>query len=276
MGFEGNQLSGATGRGETAGVTSSPSFEDLLAEGQAVPVEGWDFSWFEGRATEQRPSWGYSSLLSARLARCCSSLDVQTGGGEVYAGALARAGRRPDVVAATESWPPNVGVARQNLARFGARVLEVAEDGDLPFADASFDLVSSRHPTRRRWDELARVLRPGGTYLSQGVGSGSNRELFEALMGPQPGSDQPSAHRAAADARVAGLHVVDLRQEATRVEFFDIAAVVHFLRKVVWTVPDFTVARYRRQLADLHEQICREGGFVAHSQRYLIEARKPT
>jgi hypothetical protein len=49
-----------------------------------------------------------------------------------------------------------VGVARQNLARFGAWVLEVAEDGDLPFADASFDLVSSRHPTRRRWDELAR------------------------------------------------------------------------------------------------------------------------
>ncbi|MCW2643890.1 MAG: methyltransferase type 11 [Dactylosporangium sp.] len=41
-------------------------------------------------------------------------------------------------------------------------------------------------------------------------------------------------------------------------------------------VPDFTVARYRRQLADLHEQICREGGFVAHSQRYLIEVRKPT
>jgi hypothetical protein len=34
--------------------------------------------------------------------------------------------------------------------------------------------------------------------------------------------DPPSPYRA-----------VDLRQEATRVEFFDIAAVVHFLRKVV-------------------------------------------
>ena len=152
-------------------MTSSPSFEDLLAEGQAVPVEGWDFSWFEGRATEERPSWGYASLLATGLGRCSASLDVQTGGGEVYAGALARAGRRPDVVAATESWPPNVAVARRTLSPFGARVVDVAEDADLPFPASTFDLVSSRHPTRRRWDELARVLRPGAIYLSQGVGA---------------------------------------------------------------------------------------------------------
>jgi SAM-dependent methyltransferase len=255
-------------------MTSSPTFEELLAEGEAVPVEGWNFSWFEGRATEQRPSWGYSSILSVRLAGCTASLDVQTGGGEVYAHALAGAVRRPDVVLATESWPPNVGVARRTLAPFGASVVQVAEDGDLPVADASLDLVSSRHPTLRRWDEVARVLRPGGTYLSQGVGSGSNRELYEALMGPQPADDQPSYEREAARARSAGLDVVDLRHEATRVEFFDVAAVVHFLRKVVWTVPDFSVARYHERLADLDARIRRDGRFVAHSQRYLIEARK--
>jgi len=255
-------------------MTALSSFEDLLAEGQAVPVEGWDFSWFEGRATEQRPSWGYSPLLAARLDGSSSSLDVQTGGGEVYAGALGRTERRPAFLAATESWPPNARVARRTLAPFGVRVLDVAEEAGLPFPAGTFDLVSSRHPTRHRWDEVARVLRPGGTYLSQGVGSGSNRELYEALMGPQPEAGS-SADAAVDEARAAGLRGVDLRQEATRVEFFDIGAVVHFLRKVVWTVPDFTVARYRGALATLHEQIRREGRFVAHSQRYLIEARKP-
>ena len=30
-------------------------FDDLVAEGAAVPLQGWDFSWFEGRATEERP-----------------------------------------------------------------------------------------------------------------------------------------------------------------------------------------------------------------------------
>lgn len=126
-----------------------------------------------------------------------------------------------------------------------------------------------------RWDEIARVLRPGGTYLSQGVGSGSNRELFEALMGPQPAPDEPSSQQAAAAAEAAGLRVADLQEQATGVELFDIGAVVHFLRKVVWTVPDFAVDRYRPQLGELHGQIQRDGRFLAHSQRYLIEARKP-
>lgn len=58
-------------------------------------------------------------------------------------------------------------------------------------------------------------------------------------------------------------------------EFHDIAAVVHFLRKVVWMVPDFTVEAYRPRLRALHERIEAEGPFVAHSTRHLFEARKP-
>jgi SAM-dependent methyltransferase len=251
------------------------TFEELLAEGAAVPVEGWDFSWFAGRATEQRAPWGYAGLLADRLGRARASVDLQTGGGEVYAFALRRATRRPDVVAATESWPPNLPVARRTLAPWRAEVVEVPGDGDLPFADGTFDLVASRHPTGRRWDEIARVLRPGGSHLSQGVGSGSNRELYEFLMGPQPDEGPTAAQRAVDGARAAGLDVVDLREAATRVEFFDVAAVVHFLRTVVWTVPDFTVERYRDRLRALHEVIERDGRFVAHSRRYLIEARRP-
>ena len=154
-------------------------------------------------------------------------------------------------------------------------VTRVADEDPLPFPDAMFDLVSSRHPTGRRWDELARVLRPGGTYLTQGIGSGSNRALFEALMGPQPGGNQPSAALAADAARAVGLEVVDLRSQACRVEFGDVGAVVHFLRKVLWTVPDFTVERYRPRLVELDRRIRRDGTFVSYSQRYLLQARRP-
>jgi hypothetical protein len=92
-------------------------------------------------------------------------------------------------------------------------------------------------------------------------------------MGPQPDDVPPAARRAVDGARAAGLDVVDLREAATRVEFFDVGAVVHFLRKVVWTVPDFTVERYGDRLRALHQVIARDGRFVAHSRRYLIEAR---
>ncbi|MET9419415.1 MULTISPECIES: class I SAM-dependent methyltransferase [unclassified Streptomyces] len=247
------------------------TFEDLVAEGEAVPTEGWDFSWFAGRATEQRPSWGYAKLLAERVPKAEAVLDIQTGGGEVLASIPAA----PPVLAATESWPPNLEIARRNLARLGATVVHVGDSADLPYPPAHFDLVVSRHPVSTRWDEVHRVLRPGGTYLSQAVGDGSVRELTDFLMGPQPVDPSRSPFTTVTAAEAAGLDVVDLRQEALRMEFHDIAAVVHFLRKVIWIVPGFTVDAYRDRLASLHDFIERHGPFVAHSNRLLIEARRP-
>ncbi len=152
---------------------------------------------------------------------------------------------------------------------------EVADDDDLPFASGTFDLVVSRHPTEVVWLEIARVLRPGGRYFSQQVGAGSNRELTDFMMGTQPVRAGRSTEVAAAAAEAAGLEVVGLREQALRVEFFDVAAVVYFLRKVLWTVPGFTVAGYLEPLKGMYEHIEAAGSFTCHSQRFLIEARKP-
>jgi hypothetical protein len=71
------------------------------------------------------------------------------------------------------------------------------------------------------------------------------------------------------------MRVVDLRVERPRTTFNDVGAVVYFLRLVVWIVPDFSVDGYRDRLIALHEQIRREGPFVAHAARFLIETKKP-
>lgn len=180
-----------------------------------MPVAGWDFSWFDGRATEERPPWGYAKLMGERMAQATAALDIQTGGGEV----LATVPRPPALLAATESWPPNVQLARQRLAPLGASVAEVADDAGLPFGDGSFDLVVSRHPTAVLWAEIARVLCPGGCYLSQQIGAGSNRELIDAMMGPQVVSQTRSTDAARAAAQAAGLTVTGLQERALRVEF---------------------------------------------------------
>ncbi|MFD6347149.1 methyltransferase domain-containing protein [Streptomyces roseolus] len=249
------------------------SFEELVAEAEAAPMEGWDFSWLDGRATEQRPSWGYQRLLSERLGRASAALDVQTGGGEVLAGA----GKLPPLTAATESWPPNVAKATRLLHPLGAVVVHDEDEPPLPFGGAAFDLVVSRHPVTVWWEEIARVLRPGGTYFSQQVGPASAFELVEYFLGPQPEDVRRARHpedaRRAAEA--AGLEVVDLRAESLRTEFLDVGAVVWFLRKVIWMVPGFTVDAYRDRLRELHGRIAEEGPFVAHTTRFLIEARKP-
>ncbi|WP_328374900.1 class I SAM-dependent methyltransferase [Micromonospora zamorensis] len=252
-------------------MTDLRNAEELIAEAAAAPIDGWGFDWLAGRATEERPQWAYARLVADRMARATAALDVDTGGGEV----LAEVPHPPKLLTATEGWPPNVEVARRTLRRVGATVVAVDPDGPLPFRDASFDLVVSRHPVRTDWAQTARVLRPGGTFLSQQIGAGTMRELSEAILGPLP----PPAHRhpehAAAAAADAGLRVVDLRRATLRATFSDIGAVVWFLRKVIWTVPGFTVDRYREQLLALHERITTEGPFIAHAQRFLIEATRP-
>src|SRR5208282_4809683 len=148
-------------------------FDKLIDEAAAAPVEGWGFDWLEGRASEERPPWGYAKRIGEKMRHAKAALDIQTGGGEV----LAQIPQPPPELFATESWPPNVAIARGNLAAFAATVIEVADEEPLPLPDARFDLVVSRHPTLTLWDEIARVLAPGGRYFSQQIGPGSNREL---------------------------------------------------------------------------------------------------
>jgi SAM-dependent methyltransferase len=248
------------------------TFEDLVAEAEAASVDGWDFTWLDGRATEQRPSWGYQRLMSQRLANVSAALDVQTGGGEVLAGAQTF----PPTMAAVESWPPNAALATKLLHPRGVVVVTPPAESPLPFADAAFDLVTSRHPNTVWWTEIARVLRPGGTYLAQHIGPATVSELVEYFIGPRPDAwalRHPDNERAHAQA--AGLQIVDMRVERLRQEYFDIGAVIYFLRKVIWVVPAFTVERHYQRLRELHERIEAEGPFVAHSARVLVEARKP-
>ena len=209
--------------------------------------------------------------MAGRMARATAALDIETGGGEV----LATVAPRPPLLVATESWPPNVAIARDRLRPLGVHVVAVADAPTLPFAAASFDLVVSRHPVVVLWEEIARVLRPGGTYLSQQIGAGTNRELTEFMMGPRPVNPSRSPERARAAAEAAGLEVVDLRACALRVEFFDVAAVVCFLRKVRWTVPGFTAEAYLGRLRAMHDLIRRDGSFVSTAQRLLVEAHRP-
>lgn len=97
-------------------------------------------------------------------------LDIGTGPGVLM---LELARRRPDVrVTATDLSADMVERAERNLRGLGERATaRVADAADLPFADASFDLVTTSFSVHH-WDdpaaavpELARVLKPGGRLV---------------------------------------------------------------------------------------------------------------
>ena len=140
----------------------------------------------------------------------------------------------------------------------------------LPFADAAFDLATVGI-RRRCADDIARVD-AGGSYFAQHVGVIYLRTLIESFVGAQPRKPrspirgQLNPDTVSAEVAAAGLDVVDLRHERIRLEFFDVGAVIYFLRKLSWVVPGFTVAEYRDELLKLHRQIEAEGAFVTHSR----------
>ncbi|MFG1924631.1 methyltransferase domain-containing protein [Cryptosporangium sp. NPDC048952] len=246
-------------------------FGELVDEAVAADVAGWSFDWLDGRATEQRPPWGYSQQLAARLGRAAAALDIDTGGGEI----IAQMSLLPSRMVVTETWPPNIERARRGLSGRPVDVVAVQQEEPLPFADASFDLVCSRHPVSPHWAEIARVLTDDGTYFAQHVGPASAFELIEWFLGPLPRERlDRDPDRETAAARAAELRIMQLRSARCRMEFFDVGAVVYILRKCVWWVPDFTVDRYRGALQRLDTHIREHGMFVAHSTRTLIGARR--
>lgn len=247
------------------------SFEDLVEEAERAPIGGWDFTWLAGRAVEERPTWRYFDRVVERTSGVSALLEVQAGVG----GMIGNLPHLPPLSVATEGFAPSIAVAAPRLRQSRANlVVTLQTPSGLPFAADTFELVISRHPIHVWWTEIARVLRPGGTYLAQHVGPNSLRNLSEFLMGPLPADSKrdPELERSAAEA--AGLAVRELRVEHPRTVFHDVGAVIYFLRVVPWIVPGFAVARYRDGLRELHEVMQRDGGFETTASRMLVEATR--
>ena len=168
-----------------------PGFAALVGDALAAPFTGWDFSYLRGRTSAGPLPWDYRAE-AARITRGAASLlDLGTGGGE----RLSRLARPPRTVA-TEAYGPNVPVAAARLRPLGVPVVwcEPAPDnttpddkaGRLPFAAATFSVVISRHEafTAR---EVARVLRPGGWFVTQQVDLRAYDDFYAGLGLPPPG-----------------------------------------------------------------------------------------
>ena len=56
-------------------------FDDLVDEAERTPIEAWDFSWLNGRAVEERPTWRYFDRVAERVPSVSALLEVQAGRG---------------------------------------------------------------------------------------------------------------------------------------------------------------------------------------------------
>lgn len=255
--------------------------ESLLATWRAEETgqpDGWDFSALSERVSEPDLPWDLDGLTRRALADADAVLDMGTGGGERL---LTFRDLLPTDTTATEGWPPNVPVARAALEPAGIDVVAFGQPDDdpepalMPFADGRFDLVLNRHESYHP-AEIARVLRPGGSLLTQQVGGREFGEVRAALNHP-PAASQVEYAAFRAGLQDAGLDVVDGAEAVGHYAFTDVAALVAYLQAVPWDAPaDFTVSRYAAALLSLHDRgpVSGQPLRVTH-QRFWLLARKP-
>jgi len=257
------------------------SFEDLVEEAAAVSVDGWDFSWLDRRSWTEPLPWDYSARVAALARRARTMLDMGTGGGEALSGLPDRA---PHTIAA-EAWPPNVAVAGRRLLPLGVPVIqdEAARDnmdqngaddgGRLPFGDGSLDLICNRHESFLAL-EVGRVLAPGGTFVTQQVDYHDNDDLAQILGTETP--EEPDSWIGLAERQVteAGLVIEEAARADQRIRFDDIAAVVFYLKAVSWSIPGYSLEKYRDRLRALYEDAS-AWPVVTSGHRFLLVASKP-
>jgi SAM-dependent methyltransferase len=253
-------------------MTRKLTFDELVAEALAAPFEGWDFSWLDGRKIDFTLPWDYNAKVRARMRDIGAMLDMGTGGGEILASLVPVPAR----VCATESYPPNVVIARERLEPLGVDLRDTSGAPDnlcLPFDDAAFDLVINRHESYVP-GEVFRILRSGGHFVTQQCGGYGEVDLIEYFKGKIQPMDW-TAEVASRQLEEAGFEIIDDQEVYPEYSFLDIGAVVYTLKAIPWLLGDFTVEKYRDRLLAMHEHIQKHGSFTVRDQRFFVEAAKP-
>ena len=241
-------------------------------EKSIAQIRGWDFSDIHGRYEEENSlPWDYEAIIREVLQDGMKLLDYDTGGGEFLL-SLHHPYRN---TAATEGYPPNVQLCLERLLPLGIDLRECADASHVPFEDSSFDIIINRHGDLCP-PEICRLLKAGGLFITQQVGSENDRELVDAVL---PGLEMPFPHNNLKEQREAfekaGFEIIKAEEAHCPIHFFDVGAFVWFARIISWEFPGFTVDRCFDRLLHLQEIVERDGRITGMTHRFLIVARKP-
>ncbi|MES5866055.1 methyltransferase domain-containing protein [Bacillus cereus group sp. RP32] len=246
-----------------------PLFLTLL-DSANTNFSGWDFSFISetGRMNSEPLSWSYCSTAFQLIQHAKSMLDMGTGGGEL----LSMLQPFPPTIYATEGYAPNVPIARKKLEPLGVIVVEVKDDDALPLQDAQFDLIVNQHESYAA-SEVNRILSPNGIFLTQQAGGLDCAELNKQFGTPLNSEFASwSLETACNELKENGFTILEEKEEFPFQRFYDIGAIVYYLKAIPWQIADFTVERYYEELYRIHEIMLQKGYFDVKQHRFIIKA----
>lgn len=242
------------------------------AEEQSAHIHGWDFSHIADRyAEEDDLPWDYRTVIEQYRKPDMNILDMDTGGGEFLLSLSHPHGN----TAATEGYPPNVELCQHTLSPLGIDFRPADAGRTLPFEDGRFDLVLNRHGDFNT-QEIHRVLKPGGLFITQQVGAENDRELVELLLPHETALPFPEQYLTLTEAklRTADFEILDGQECFRPIRFFDVGALVWFARIIEWEFPGFSVDTCLDGLNKAQNILDNTGYIEGRIHRFLLVARK--
>ncbi len=234
--------------------------------------KGWDFSYLDNRTSEEPLPWNYDEIVREYLKPEDILLDMGTGGGEY----LLTLNHPYDNTFATESYPPNFELCQNTLKPLGIDVRQVFNDNHLPFENEMFDIIINRQESFDI-NEVYRLLKPNGVFITQQVGGLNNKELSRFLISDfeEIISSDHTLKNNIELIENKGLAILKSNEYFPKLNFFDIGALVYFAKIIEWEFPTFSVERCFKQLCDLQILIEQQGFIESTEHRFIIVAQKP-
>jgi SAM-dependent methyltransferase len=234
-------------------------------------LNGWDFSKLQCRVE------GATANLYEQVKKICKPsdllLDIGTGGGEA-------------ILALRESALLLVGIdrssgmiqtANNNLRQSGAsNVRFIQMDAEkLDFPESFFDVVTCRHSGFSA-QQVARVLSPGGTFITQQISEMDKYNLKQAFgRGQSYGESEGNLMRKyRQDLTEAGFAEVQ-SFEYDAMEYYQTPEDLVFLLKHTPIIPEF--GQHREDFEILRAFIAdneSDKGILTNSKRFMLKARK--
>lgn len=232
--------------------------------------QGWDFSHIEGRCENQTLPWDYQKIVLSFLKNTDQLLDMGTGGGEFLLSL-----KHPfPLTSVTEAYPPNVELCNKKLAPLGITVVQTYDDDKLSFENNHFDIVINRHESFDA-NEVGRVLKKGGYFITQQVGGSNNCDLSQKLIQDfMPPFPMHTLENNTNLMQKAGFRIHQARETYTPVRFFDVGALVYFAKIIEWEFPGFSVEGCFDRLCQCQREIEKNGFVQGTEHRFIIVAQK--
>ena len=234
-------------------------------------LDGWDFSRI--RAERTPTPWKYTEVVRRYLKPTDHVLDIGTGGGEVFLSLAPYF----DKGVAVDQQSKMIEAAKRNISILSIDNVSLHQmDADnLKFEAETFDVVLTKH-LRVFPDEILRVLRPGGYFITQQVEQRTSSKLLAAFDWT-PASFGPNwwqpATELADEFRARGCHIIAEAEYDVPYWFQDIESLLFFLMAVPWPEKIELEKHWQNINHILDAQT--ERGIESNEHRGLLIVRKP-